>query len=82
MLMERIHGDTLDSVWDGMTSAGRKSMVAQLASIEVQLLQTRFPAIRSLVDEDGAVGCRLLPPRPTSRTVHVVQGLPGRAREL
>ncbi|KAJ7243566.1 kinase-like domain-containing protein [Mycena haematopus] len=56
MIMQRIKGESLGSRWPSMSPEQRKDVVRQLADIQAQLLQIRFPTIGSIVDGDGTVG--------------------------
>ncbi|KAJ7732129.1 kinase-like domain-containing protein [Mycena metata] len=56
MIMERILGHPLGTTWYTMSSQQRQQLVTQLAGMEAELLNTRFPAIGCLVDASGTVG--------------------------
>ncbi|KAJ7742125.1 hypothetical protein DFH07DRAFT_1063783 [Mycena maculata] len=69
MLMERVRGPSLLSVWDTMTHQQHLGAVVQVALLERELLRTRFHTGGALI-EDGAVDQMCVPSRPELRTVN------------
>ncbi|CAK5263958.1 unnamed protein product [Mycena citricolor] len=67
MIMDVVPGPRLSFVWDDLPPESRRSLVSQTGKLEKQLLDTRFPAIGSLVDEHGVLGelcCQYGNPNP------------------
>ncbi|PBK92635.1 hypothetical protein ARMGADRAFT_1165711 [Armillaria gallica] len=56
MLMDKIAGSTLNEVWDAFTPEEREQVVRQLVGFQAELLKLEFPAIGSLLDDQGTLG--------------------------
>ncbi|KAF7361179.1 Altered inheritance of mitochondria protein 9, mitochondrial [Mycena sanguinolenta] len=55
IIMERISGHPLGTTWFNMSLQQRQQLVIQLADMETELLNIRFPAIGCLIDASGTV---------------------------